>query len=139
MASLGVRGCTCVVLSSLLTLYTQSRAAESRILRGFQDAAMKNRVFDAPPLTETARRSKIQCVDACSTVPACISLLYNTVTQSCRLYDKDFTQDDPAHTEGHWDYFYIIRGKYLSRDLSSSNQNHMFTYIDKNVGSSIHL
>lgn len=111
MASLGVRGCTCVVLSSLLTLYTQSRAAESRILRGFQDAAMKNRVFDAPPLTESARRSKIQCVDACSKVPACISLLYNTVTHSCRLYDRDFTQDDPARTEAHWDYFYIIRGK----------------------------
>lgn len=111
MASLDMRGCTCVLFYIVITLYTQS-TAESRILRGFQDAKMKNRVFLSPPIHVSSKRSKIQCVDACSMVQACISLLYNSVNKSCFLYDQDFTEDDNWDSEENWDYFYIIRGKY---------------------------
>lgn len=111
MASLDMRGCTCVLFYIVITLYTQS-TAESRILRGFQDAKMKNRVFLSPPIHVSSKRSKIQCVDACSMVQACISLLYNSVNKSCFLYDQDFTEDDNWDSEENWDYFYIIRGKH---------------------------
>lgn len=111
MASLDMRGCTCVFVYIVITLYTQS-TAESRTLRGFQDAKMKNRLFRSPPIHVSSKRSKIQCVDACSMVQACISLLYNSVNKSCFLYDQDFTEDDDWDPKENWDYFYIIRGKY---------------------------
>jgi hypothetical protein len=103
-------GYTSVFFYIIITLYTQSKA-ESRILRGFQDANMKNRVFTAQPIKESVQRSKIQCVDSCSMVEPCISVLYNSVEKTCRLYDQDFTHEDAFSSEENWDYFYIIRGK----------------------------
>eukprot|EP00105_Crassostrea_gigas_P026672 XP_011447703.1 PREDICTED: uncharacterized protein LOC105342454 [Crassostrea gigas] len=128
MASLDMRGCTCVFFYIVITLYTQS-TAESRILRGFQDAKMKNRVFLSPPIHVSSKRSKIQCVDACSMVQACISLLYNSVNKSCFLYDQDFTEDDNWDSEENWDYFYIIRVPDWSIIKAECNKQDRFQYI----------
>ncbi|XP_062611006.1 uncharacterized protein LOC134272855 [Saccostrea cucullata] len=103
-------GWHCILFYIIITLYTQSEA-ESRVLRGFQDSNMKNRVFSAHPISSSIKRSKIQCVDACSMVENCRSLLYNSVTRICKLYDQDFTKEDalPYEFEENLDYFYIIR------------------------------
>ncbi|XP_048729935.2 C-type lectin BfL-2-like [Ostrea edulis] len=123
-----MRGWTCVFSYIIITLYTQSRA-ESRILRGFQDANMKNRVFTPKSIRESVQRSKIQCVDSCSTVDSCISLLYNSVVKICRLYDQDFTHEDSFSYEENWDYFYIIRVPDWSITKAECNKQDHFLYV----------
>ncbi|XP_061187810.1 uncharacterized protein LOC133195856 [Saccostrea echinata] len=128
--SLEMGGCNCILFYIIITLYTQSKG-ESRVLRGFQDSNMKNRVFSSHPISASVKRSKIQCVDACSMVENCLSLLYNSVTRICKLYDQDFTQEDalPYEFEENLDYFYIIRVPDGSITKAECDKQSDFRYI----------
>lgn len=60
----------------------------------------------------TLTRSLIECGYICDAKDLCLSYGHNEITQTCVLYDKDFTDIGSTQIEDGWFYFHVIRGEY---------------------------
>lgn len=87
---------------------------EVRYTKSFFNTNFKNRKITEEIFISYQLKSKLQCVSLCHETTNCLSVSHNSVTQTCLLFDKDFTDASTTAyaVEVGWQYFYVIKGKY---------------------------
>ena len=104
---------TCLIFIRLICINSQ---VLYRDMQGFQNTQFNNLKILDNPLNFRSVRSMLACSVFCLENSKCLSCAFNNITELCFLWDKDFIDvaDTKVVSENGWEYYYIIKGLYMS-------------------------
>jgi hypothetical protein len=76
----------------------------------------------------------LACSGFCLENSRCLSCSFNNITELCVLWDEDFigVLDTNVVSENGWEYYYIIKGLYMS-DLGLNSPGQYFRNIHGDI------
>ena len=104
---------TCLIFIRIICINSQ---VLYRDIQGFQNTQFSNVKILQNALNFRSVRSMLACSGLCLENSKCLSCAFNNITKLCVLWDEDFIDvfDTKVVSENGWEYYYIIKGLYMS-------------------------